>query len=65
MSEVKLKPNESLEAALRRLKKKLDRENTLRDYRSNQYYIKPSIIKREKKKKAKFTNWLNQQSELN
>ena len=47
--EVKLRKGEAMEKALRRLKKKLDREGVIRDIRQKRYFEKPSEIKRRKK----------------
>lgn len=52
MSEVKLKKGEPVEKALRRLKKKLDREGTLREARAHRHYEKPSEKRRRKMKGA-------------
>jgi len=54
MSEVKLNKGDSVERALKRLKSKIDREQTLDTLRERRYYKKPSVKKRERKKKAKF-----------
>jgi len=51
LSEVKLKKGEPVEKALRRLKKKLDREGTLREARAHRHYEKPSE-KRKRKQNA-------------
>ena len=48
MSEVKLKRGEPVERALRRLKKKLDREGTIKNYRARRRFEKPSAKKRRK-----------------
>ena len=53
MSEVKLKKGEPVERALRRLKKKLDREGTLREARAHRHYEKPSEKRRRKVKGAR------------
>lgn len=58
MSEVKLKRGEPVERALRRLKKKLDREHTLQTYRSRRRYEKPSAKRRRKMKVARFNAML-------
>jgi small subunit ribosomal protein S21 len=50
LSEVKLKKGEPVEKALRRLKKKLDREGTLREARAHRHFEKPSEKKRRKAK---------------
>ncbi|MHB1309224.1 MAG: 30S ribosomal protein S21 [Limisphaerales bacterium] len=58
MTEIKLKKGESIEKALRRLKKKVDREGTLRQVRSHRHYEKPSERRRRKMKVAKFSAML-------
>jgi len=50
VSEVKLKKGEPVEKALRRLKKKLDREGTLREARAHRHFEKPSEKRRRKAK---------------
>lgn len=61
--EVKLRKGEAMEKALRRLKKKLDREGVIRDIRQKRYFEKPSEIKRRKNKVAAFNNMLRQRYE--
>ncbi len=56
--EVKIRRGEPMERALRRLKKKLDREGVIRDVRSKRYFEKPSEVKRRKKKVMDFSNML-------
>jgi small subunit ribosomal protein S21 len=58
VSEVKLKKGEPVDRALRRLKKKVDRENTLRDVRMKRHYEKPSETTRRKMKVSKFSAML-------
>lgn len=58
MTEIKLKKGESVEKALRRLKKKLDREGTLKEVRNHRHYEKPSERRRRKMKVAKFSAML-------
>jgi small subunit ribosomal protein S21 len=58
VTEIKLRKGESVEKALRRLKKKLDREGTLREVRNHRRYEKPSEKKRRKMKVAKFSAML-------
>ena len=45
-TEVKLKKGDSIERALRRLKKKIDKEGTLKELRNRRHYEKPSEKKR-------------------
>ena len=59
MPKINIKDNEPLERALRRFKKKIEREGTLRQVKARKHYEKPSVKKRRKirearKKKRKF-----------
>lgn len=45
-TEVRLKKGEPVDRALRRLKKKLDKEGTLKELRNRRHYEKPSEKKR-------------------
>ncbi|NBD38931.1 MAG: 30S ribosomal protein S21 [Verrucomicrobia bacterium] len=56
--EVKIRKGEPIERALRRLKKRLDREGVIRDVRAKRYFEKPSEVKRRKKKVAAFSAML-------
>jgi small subunit ribosomal protein S21 len=58
MSEVTLRRGEPVEKALRRLKKKLDREQTLLQVRLHRRFEKPSAKKRRKQKAARFSAML-------
>ena len=58
MTEVKLRRGEPVEKALRRLKKKLDREQTLLQVRLHRRFEKPSAKKRRKQKAARFSAML-------
>ncbi len=53
--EIKIRKSEPVERALRRLKKKLDREGVIRDVRAKRYYEKPCEVRRRKNKVAAFT----------
>ncbi|MBU6400401.1 MAG: 30S ribosomal protein S21 [Verrucomicrobia bacterium] len=59
MTEIRMKKGESLEKALRRLKKKIDREGTLREVRNHRYFEKPSEKRRRKMKVARFSAMLS------
>lgn len=52
-----------MERALRRLKKKIDREGIIRDVRSKRYFEKKSEIRRRKNKVAAFNNMLRARHE--
>ena len=58
MSEIKLRKGEPVEKAIRRLKKKLDREQTLVQVRLHRRFEKPSARKRRKQKAARFAAML-------
>ncbi|MCF7668487.1 MAG: 30S ribosomal protein S21 [Verrucomicrobia bacterium] len=58
MTEIKIRKGESLEKALRRLKKKIDREGVLKEVRNHRYFEKPSERRRRKMKVAKFSAML-------
>ncbi len=53
MTEVRLKKGESVDRALRRLKKKLDKEGTMREVRAKRHFEKPSEKKRRKSARAR------------
>lgn len=52
MSQVKVRIGESIEKALRILKKKLDKEGVMKAAKANRFYDKPSVKKRAKSKAA-------------
>ena len=58
MTEIRLKKGEPVEKAIRRLKKKLDREQTLQQFRLRRRFEKPSARKRRKMKAARFAAML-------
>ena len=61
--EVKIRKGEPMERALRRLKKRLDREGVIRDVRAKRYFEKPSEVKRRKNKMSAFNNMIRQRYE--
>jgi small subunit ribosomal protein S21 len=56
--EVNIRKGEPIERALRRLKKRLDREGVIRDVRAKRYFEKPCEVRRRKKKVAAFSAML-------
>jgi small subunit ribosomal protein S21 len=58
MTEVMLRRGEPVGKALRRLKKQLDREQTLQQFRLHRRFEKPSARKRRKEKAARFAAML-------
>ncbi len=57
MTEIRLKKGESIDKALRRLKKKLDREGTLREARNRRTFENPVEKKRRKQREARLNFW--------
>jgi small subunit ribosomal protein S21 len=53
MVSVKVRIGESIDKALRVLKKKLDKEGVMKTVKAHRFYSKPSIKKRAKSKAAK------------
>ena len=58
LTEVRIKKGDSVDKALRRLKKKVDREGTLKEVRNHRHYEKPSERRRRKMKVARFSAML-------
>lgn len=56
--EIKIRKNEPIDRALRRMKKKLDRENIIKGTRAKRYYEKPCERRRRKEKVQAFTQML-------
>jgi small subunit ribosomal protein S21 len=60
---VQIRKGETIDKALRRLKKRLDREGVIREVRDRRYFEKPCAKRRRKKKTAKFANYLRVRDE--
>lgn len=52
MSEIQIRKDESFESALRRFKKKIDKEGILKEVRDRKHYEKPSERKRKRSKSS-------------
>ena len=52
MTQVQLRDGESVDKALRRFKKKVEAAGILKDIRKREFYVKPSIRKKEKQRAA-------------
>ena len=48
--------NNNIEEALKRLKRKVKNADLMQDLRKKEYFVKPSVIKREKRNLAKLRN---------
>ena len=62
--EVKIRKGESVDKALRRLKRILDRENILKDARTKCFWEPPCAKRRRKKKVAAFNSMLRHKRSL-
>lgn len=49
---IRLRPGESVESGLRKLKKQIDKTAIIKKKKATRFYLKPSIAKREKSKEA-------------
>ena len=56
--EIKIRKNEPVDRAIRRLKKKLERENIIKGVRAKRYFEKPCEKRRRKTKVMAFTQML-------
>ena len=52
MTSVKVRPGDSIDKALRALKKRLDKEGVMKSVKAHRFYAKPSVKKRAKSKAA-------------
>tara|TARA_R110001599_G_scaffold263459_1_gene464107 strand:+ start:434 stop:631 length:198 start_codon:yes stop_codon:yes gene_type:complete len=59
MSKVNIRTDEPIDRALKRLKRQLDRDDVMRECRRRRHFQKPSAIKRQKMKEAKFKAYLD------
>ncbi len=56
MSVVKVGENESLESALKRFKRKCQKDNIMGDLRKKEFYEKPSVKRKKKSEAARKRN---------
>lgn len=61
MIKIPVKEGESIERALKRLKRKTDRTGIIKEVRSRKAYLKPSVIKRQQIIKAKYVEQLRRE----
>ena len=59
MSKVNVRTDEPIDRALKRLKRQLDRDDVMRECRRRRFFQKPSAVKRQKMKEAKFKAYLD------
>ncbi|MCW5935175.1 MAG: 30S ribosomal protein S21 [Fimbriimonadia bacterium] len=56
MAQVQVRPNESLDSALKRFKKQLELSGVLQDYKKHVHYEKPSEKRRRAKQRRRSGN---------
>ena len=61
MIKIYVKVGESIERALKRLKRKTDRTGVIKEIRTRKAYLKPSVIKRQQLIKAKYVEKLRRE----
>ena len=59
-AEVKVRPNESIEKAIRRFSKMVRKSGILDEVREKQYYEKPSVKKKKKRQEAARRRWVEE-----
>ena len=62
---IPVKPEEGIERALKKFKKKFDRTKKSRTIRDNRYFTKPSIRRRSERIKAAYSQRKRTEDELN
>lgn len=62
MIEVRMKKGEQIDRALRRLKKKLDKEGVLKEIRNRRHYEKPSEKRRRAERRPKMSSYTTSSS---
>ncbi len=53
MAEVEVQPGESIESALKRFKKKIQKAGILSEIKRREHYVKPSVKKKRKSEAAR------------
>ena len=60
---VPIKEGENIERALKRFKRKFEKTGVIRELRSRQAFIKPSVRRRDQLKKAKYVQKMQEREE--
>ena len=60
---IPIKEGENIERALKKFKRKFEKTGVVRELRSRQAYMKPSIKKREEKKKAIYVQKMQEEKD--
>ena len=57
MVTIQLSENETIDKALKRFKKKLEKSGILKEYRNRRFFVKPSVDRRTEISRAKYHQW--------
>ncbi len=60
---IPVKEGENIDRALKRFKRKFDKTGAMRELRSRQKFLKPSVVKREQRMKAIYVQKLREAEE--
>jgi len=60
---VPVKEGENIDRALKKFKRKFEKTGVIRELRSRQAYVKPSVRRREEIKKAAYVQQMQQEEE--
>lgn len=60
---VPIKEGENIERALKKFKRKFEKTGTIKELRNRQAYVKPSVKKRQVKKRAMYIQKLQDQDQ--
>ncbi len=60
---IPIKEGENIERALKKFKRKFEKTGVIKELRSRQAFIKPSVTKRELRKKAVYVQKLQREEE--
>lgn len=61
---IPIKDGENIDRALKRFKRKFDRTGTMRQLRSRQHFLKPSVTNRAQMQKAAYIQNLRDKEEI-
>jgi small subunit ribosomal protein S21 len=61
---VPIKEGENIERALKKFKRKFEKTGVVRELRSRQFFVKPSVVRRDQIKRAAYRQLLQRTEEI-
>ncbi|MDR0712384.1 MAG: 30S ribosomal protein S21 [Prevotellaceae bacterium] len=61
---VPIKEGENIERALKKFKRKFEKTGVVRELRSRQFFVKPSVVRRDQVKRAAYRQLLQRTEEV-